>query len=140
MADPISIVSAVAIGLHAVKKLYDLVESIRESPREIQNLSADSRSIYNTLDTLKRFLEENQDSKLPTEIIQSLHIPLESTRLVADQLVGKIKPFVTEKGELKKSRWILIKWASYQKDVKQLGAQLSNSKSTLSLTLSVVNV
>jgi hypothetical protein len=140
MADPISIISATAIGLHATNKLYDLVEGIRDAPLEIQNVSANSRSICDILDALKRFLDENKDSALPSEIIQSLHIPLENTRWVAEELVGKIKPFVTEKGELKKSKWIGIKWSYYQKDVKQLGAQLSNGKSTLNMTLAVVNV
>lgn len=140
MADPISIVSAIATGLHATHKLYDLVEGIRDAPREIQNVSVDSRSICDILDTLKRFLDENKDSELPTEIIQSLHIPLEETRWAAEELVGKIRPFVTEKGDLKKSKWTGIKWSYYQKDVKQLAAQLSNGKSTLNMTLAVVNV
>jgi hypothetical protein len=140
MPDPISIISAVAIGLHAVHKLHDLVERIRDSPREIQNVSADSSAICHTLDALKQFLEENKDAELPSEIIQSLHIPLENTRWVAEELIGKIQPFVSEKGELKKSRWGGIRWSYYQKDVKQLGAQLSNGKSTLNMTLAVVNV
>lgn len=140
MVDPISIISAVAIGLHATNKLHNLVKGIQDSPREIQNVTADSRSICDILDALKRFLDENQDSELPSEIIQSLHIPLENTRWVAEELVGKIKPFVTESGELKKSKWVGIKWSYYQKDVKQLGAQLSNGKSTLNMTLAVVNV
>ena len=140
MADPISILSATAIGLHATNKLYGLVEGIRDAPREIQSVLADSRSICDILDALRRFLEENNDSELPSEIIQSLHIPLENTRWVADELVDKISPFVTEKGELKKSKWIGVKWSYYQKDVKQLGAQLSNGKSTLNMVLTVVNV
>ncbi len=140
MADPISIISAVAVGLHAVNKLYDLVYGIRDSPREIQDVSVDSKSICDILDALKRFLEENKDSQLPSEIIESLHIPLENTRRVAEELVDKIRPFVSEKGELKKSKWGGIKWSYYQKDVKQLGAQLRNGKSTLNMTLAVVNV
>jgi Fungal N-terminal domain of STAND proteins len=140
MADPVSIVSAVAIGLHACNKLFDLVEGIRDSPREIQNILADSRSICDILDALKRFLEEDKDSELPSEIVQSLCIPLENTRWVVEELASKIKPFVTERGELNKSKWVGIKWSYYQKDVKQLGAQLSNGKSTLNMTLAVVNV
>ncbi|ERF74980.1 hypothetical protein EPUS_08521 [Endocarpon pusillum Z07020] len=140
MADPISIISAVAIGLHAVNKLYDLVCGIRDSPREIQDLTADSKSLCDILDALKRFLDENKDSGLPSEIIQSLHIPLDNTRRVAEQLVSKITPFVSEKGEFKKSKWGGMKWSYYQKDVKQLGAQLSNGKSTLNMTLAVINV
>jgi Fungal N-terminal domain of STAND proteins len=140
MADPISIISAIAIGLHACNKLFDLVEGIRDSPREIQNVLADSRSICDILDALRRFLEENKDSELPSEIIQSLYIPLENTRWVVEELVGKIKPFVTERGELKRSKWTGFKWSYNQKDVKQLGAQLSNGKSTLNMTLAVINV
>ena len=140
MADPISILSAVAIGLHATNKLYDLIDGIRDAPREIQKVSADARSICEILDALKNFLEENKNSELPTEIIQSLCIPLENTRWAVEDLVGKIKPFITEKGEIKRSRWGGIRWSYYQKDLNQLGVQLSNGKSTLNMTLAVVNV
>jgi hypothetical protein len=141
MPDPISIISAVAIGLHAVHKLHDLVERIRDSPREIQNVTADSSAICHTLDALKQFLEENKESELPSEIVQSLHIPLENTRWVAKELIGKIQPFVNEKGELKKSKWTAgLRWSYSQKDLRQLGAQLSNGKSTLNMSLAVVNV
>lgn len=140
MTDPISIISAVAVGLHAANKLYELVDGIRDSPQEIKIVSADSRSICDILDALKGFLEENKQSELPTEIIRSLHIPLENTRLVVEQLVEKIKPFVTQNGELKRSKWAGVKWSFYQKDVKQLGAQLSNGKSTLNMTLAVINM
>ena len=140
MVDPISILSAIAIGLHSINKLYDLVESIRDSPREIQNVSADSRSICETLEALGRFLKDEKDSDLPSEIIQSLHIPLDNTRWAADGLIDTIKPFVSEKGELRKAKWMGMKWSYYQKDIKQLGAQLCNAKSTLNMTLAVVNV
>ncbi len=140
MADPISIISAVAVGLHGAKRLYDLVEGIRDSPREVRNVSADSRSICDILNALKEFLEEDKQSDLPTEIIQSLYIPLENTRWAVEELVGKIQPFVTEKGGLNKSKWGGIKWSFCQKEVKQLGVQLSNGKSTLNMTLAVVNV
>ena len=142
MVDPISIISAVAIALHATNKLADLVDGLREAPREIQNVAADSKSICDILDTLKGFLEEHRDSRsdLPREILQSLQIPLENTCWTVDELIGKIKPFVTEEGEVRKSKWVGIKWSFYQKDIKQLGLQLSNGKSTLSMTLAVVNV
>ena len=140
MADPISILSAVAVGLHTVNKLSVLVEGIRDAPREVQHVSADSKAIRDILDTLKRFLEDNKDSELPPEIIQSLYIPIENTRRSVQELIGKIKPFVTEKGEFKKSVLRGIKWSYYQKDVKELAVQLNNCKSTLSMTLAVVNM
>ena len=139
MADPFSIISLVVIGLQSANKLYTLVDGIRDSPREIQNVSADSRSICDILNTLKGFLEEKKDLELPPEIKQSLQIALENTRGAVDEVINKIKPFVTVKGELKKSRWTGIKWSYCQKDVKQLGEQLRDGKSTLNLTLAVVN-
>ncbi len=141
MVDPVSIVSLLAIGSHLANKLFTLVEGVRDAPREIQNISDDSRSICDILYTLNRFLEESKDSQLPTEITQSLHVPLANTRTVADKLVDKIKPLVKEKGESKTSKWVAgIRWSFSQKDVKQLGEQLSNGKSILSMTLAVVNV
>ena len=139
MTDPISAISAVAIALHAAKKVLNLVEGIRDSPREIQTVSTDSKCICDTLDTLKRFLEDS-NSDLPTEILRSLHIPLNNTRAVLEALLVKLKPFVTSKGELKTSKLGAIRWSFCQKDVKQLGEQLSNGKSTLNMTLAVVSV
>ena len=103
-------------------------------------VSADAMSICEILDTLKEFLEGNKDSDLPKEIVQSLHIPLENTRCAVEDLVDEIKPFVNQKGELKKSKLDAIEWSYYQKDIKQLGVQPSNGKSTLNMTLAVVNV
>lgn len=141
MVDPVSIVSLLAIGLHSANKLLTLVEGVRDAPREIQNISNQSRSICDILSTLNEYLEENRDSQLPTEITQSLHIPLANTCRAADELVDKIKPFVKEKSESKTSRWVAgMRWSFSQEDVKQLGEQLSNGKSTLSMTLAVVNV
>ena len=139
MTDPISAISAIAIALHAAKKVYNLVEGIRDSPREIQTVCNDSKCICDTLDTLKRFLEESKD-EVPTEVTHSLHIPLDNTRVVLETLLVKLKPFVTSKGELKTSKLGAIRWSFYQKDVKQLGEQLSNGKSTLNMTLAVISV
>lgn len=141
MVDPVSIVSLLAIGIHSANKLLTLVEGIREAPREIQNIAEDSRSICDILSTLNEFLEENRGSQLPTEITLSLHVPLVNTSRAADELVDKIKPFVKEKSESKTSKWVAgIRWSFSQKNVKQLGEQLSNGKSTLSMTLAVVNM
>ncbi len=141
MVDPVSIVSLLAIGLHSASKLLALVEGIRDAPRDIQNISEDSRSICDILSTLNEFLEENRDSQLPTEITLSLNVPLANTSRAADELVDKIKPFVKEKSESKTSKWVAgIRWSFSQKNVKQLGEQLSNGKSTLSMTLAVVNM
>ena len=141
MVDPVSIVSLLAIGAHSASKLLTVLEGIRDAPREIQNISDNSRSICDILCTLSEYLEENRDSQLPTEITQSLHVPLENTCRAADKLVDKIKPLVREEGESKTSKWVAgVRWSFSQKDVKQLGEQLSNGKSTLSMTLAVVNM
>ena len=140
MVDPISIISAVAIALHAANKLFDTVGGLREAPREIRNVAADSKTICDILDTLKGYLEQHGESGLPVEIIQSLRIPLENTRWTVEELASKLKPFVSGQGEVRKSTWIGIRWSFCQKDVRQLGLQLSNGKSTLSMTLVVVNV
>ena len=139
MADPISAISAAAIGLHAINKLCRLLESIRDAPKEIQDVLTDTRSIRDTLVQLKLFLDDDA-AQVSSELVQSLHIPLENTSMVTEELVGKIKPFITEDGELKRSKLMGMKWFSYQKDVKQLGLQLSNGKSTLNMALAVINV
>ena len=141
MADPISVISLLAIGAHSARKLCSLIEGIRDAPRDIQNISDDSKSICDILCTLNEFLEENKASELPTEITQSLHVPLENTCRAADKLVDKIRPLAKEDDESKRSKWVAgVRWSLSQKDVKQLGEQLSNGKSTLSMTLAVVNV
>ena len=141
MADPISIVSLLAIGAHSANKLCALVQGIREAPREVQNILEDSTSICDILATLQKFLEENRDSELPIEITQSLHVPLVNTCKAADKLIDRLKPLSKGEGESKTSKWVAgVRWSFSQKDVKQLGEQLSNGKSTLSVTLAVVNV
>lgn len=103
MPDPVSVIIAVAIALHTANKVYDLVEGIRDSPREIQTVSTDSNCICAILDTIKRFLEDSKGDP-PTELSQSLQIPLDNTRAVLEALLVKLKPFVTSKGEWKTSK------------------------------------
>lgn len=141
MADPISIIGLLAIGAHSANKLCALAQSIREAPQEIQNILVDSRSICDILATLKEFLEGNRDSELPIEITQSLHVPLENTCKAADKLIDRLKPFSRGEGESKTSKWVAgVRWSFSQKDVKQLGEQLNKGKSTLNVTLAVVNL
>ena len=141
MADPISIIGLLAIGAHSANKLCALAQSIREAPREIQSISDDSRSICDILATLKEFVEKNRDSELPIEITQSLHVPLENTCKAADKLIDRLEPFSRGEGESKRSKWVDgLRWSFSQKDVKQLGEQLSNGKTTLNVTLAVVNL
>ena len=141
MADPISIIGLLAIGAHSANKLCTLAQSIREAPREIQDISEDSRSICDILATLEDFLEENRDSELPIEITRSLHVPLENTCKAADKLAERLKPFSRAEGESKTSKLVAgLKWSFVQKDVKQLGEQLNQGKTTLNVTLAVVNV
>ena len=141
MADPISIIGLLAVGAHSANKLCALAQSIREAPREIQDISEDSRSICDVLATLKEFLEENKESELPIEITRSLHVPLENTCKAADKLVDRLKPFSRGEGESKTSKLVAgLKWSFVQKDVKQLGEQLNQGKTTLNVTLAVVNV
>ena len=106
MADPISIISLLAIGAHSANKLCTLAQSIREAPQEVQNISDDSRSICDILATLKEFLGENSDSELPIEITQSLHVPLENTCKAAEILIDRLKPFSKGHGESKTSKWM----------------------------------
>jgi hypothetical protein len=141
MADPISIISLIAIGAHSANKLCTLTEGIREAPHEIQKISDDSRSISEILGTLNDFLKESEGSDLPDEITKSLHVPLDNTCRAANKLADKIKPLAKEEGDSKRSKWVAgVRWSFSQKDVKQLAEQLSNGKSTLSMTLAVVNV
>ena len=141
MADPISIISLLAIAAHSTNKLCDLAQSIREAPREVQSILEDSRSICDILATLKEFLEEKKGSELPIEITQSLHVPLENTCKAVDKLVDQLEPFSKGEGESKTARLVArVRWPFSQKDVKQLGEQLSNGKTTLNVTLAVVNL
>lgn len=141
MADPVSVISLLAIGAHSARKLSSLIESIRNAPQDIQNISDDAKAICGILCTLNEFLEGSKASELPTEITQSLHVPLKNTCSAADKLVDRIRPLAKEEDESKTSKWVAgVKWSFSQKDVKQLGEQLSNGKSTLSMTLAVVNV
>lgn len=131
MADPVSIISLLAISAHSARKLSSLIESIRDAPRDILNISDDAKSICDILFTLDDFLEGNKASELPTEITQSLHVPPKNTCRAADKLVDKIRPLAKEEDESKTSKRVAgIKWSFFQKDVKQLGEQLSNGKST----------
>ena len=141
MADPISIIGLLAIGAHSANKLCALAQSVREAPREIQDISEDSRSICDTLATLKEFLEKNRDTEFSIEITQSLHVSLENTCKAADKLVERLKPFSRGEGESKTSKLVAgLKWTFVQKDVKQLGEQLNQGKTTLNASLAVVNL
>ena len=138
MTDPISIVSLVAIVIKASKVLCQLIDDTKNAPREVLEVSQDSRATYEILGKLEGFLQHNDKDPVPSELFRSLQIPLDNTHEVLTDLAKKLKPYIKSSGNAKQSKWVGFKWAVNQREVRSLKESLVNGKSTLSMTLAVV--
>ncbi|KAL8785634.1 MAG: hypothetical protein Q9195_008554 [Heterodermia aff. obscurata] len=131
MADPISLVSLVAIVLHSSKLLYQLIEKVKGAPRDARETFEDSMIVRNYLLQLKENLDDDKDVVLGPE--NALRTSLENTNVTLKNLEETIKPFV----QTKNSTWMGFEWALKQKEVNELRKKLKDSQAALATALAI---
>lgn len=132
MADPISVVSLVAIALHSSKKVYQLIEKVKDAPRHVQEIFEDSLIVRNHLLQLKESLDDDGDIALGPE--NALRASLENTNGTLKSLEETIKPFLQAKNSTRKGiGWIL----NEDKKMNELRMKLKNSQAALAIALAI---
>ena len=131
MADPISVVSLIAIALHSSKKVYQLIEKIKDAPRHVQETFEDSLIVRDHLAQLKENFNDEKEIVLGPE--NALRASLENTNVTLKSLEETIRPFVGTKN----STWKGLEWALKQKEINELRKKLKASQAALAMALAI---
>ena len=131
MADPISVVSLVAIALHHSNKVYQLIEKVKGAPKDVRETFEDSLMVREYLLQLEENLDDDKDIMLGPE--NTLRASLQNTNLTLKSLEETIKPFV----QTKNSAWKGLEWALKQKDINELRKKLKESQAALAMALAI---
>lgn len=131
MADPISIISLVAITLQGSRVIYELIERVKDAPQSIKELQNDSVVIRHLLQQLNESLDEGV--KLVSHVEDALRAPLDDTHMALEDLKSLVEPFVSTKNPKLKG----LEWAFKQKDVNDLKKKLKKSQGTLAMALAI---
>ena len=131
MADPISVVSLVAIVLHSSRKVFRLIESVKGAPRDVRDTFDDSLIVRDHLLQLKESLDDEEEIMLGPE--NALRASIENTNVTLKSLEDTITPFV----QTKNSTWKGLEWALKQKEMNELRKKLRNSQAALAMALAI---
>ena len=135
MADPISIISLVAVAAHTGNKTKQLVESIKGAPDSVSRLSGDLEAIKTPLQDLRKLSEDVHgfDAATRTEITRSLKPAVSSCRQTVSEFDNIIGPYVRSDGTVHRTTWKRMSFGFKEHKVLILRGQLEACKSSLHL-------
>ena len=131
MADPISIVSLVAIALQSSKLVYQLIEKIKGAPRDVRETFEDSVIVRDYLLQLKENLDGDKDVVLGPG--NALRASLENTNVTLKSLEDTIRPYL----QAKNATWKGLEWTLKQKKINELRKKLKDSQAALAMALAI---
>ena len=148
MADPLSIgasvLAIVAAAIKSSKFVFQITESIRSGPKEIEEIAQNAQSLHATLCSLHTGLQvENfganlaQDDSL-REMIDNLESPLAQCERILTELVIKLKRYskTNAKGLDNRIGALSVKWSLFAKnETKDLQVRLEAARANLNTTI-----
>lgn len=136
---------AAGIALHAARRVYDLISSIKGAPEAVKRLGSDVHALYEVLETLQNVLQNVEPSKENQQrVLRKLVDPLENCIDTLRDVEIKIMPHVKQSttGHHKRnmsSTWRDFMWTFKGKDVLALRSTLISHKQTLDMAISIVD-
>lgn len=131
MADPISIVSLLAVALHTSRVVYELIERVKDAPQDVLDISSDSMAIRKNLLHLQKTLDDGE--AVVSGIEDGLREPLENTSVILKSVENTIAPFDNPD----KPRWKGLEWAMKQKEINKLKKKLRTAQEALAMALAI---
>lgn len=146
--DPLSIsATAIAIGgvtIKIYKGINDFVDSIRNAPKEIEDIRKDTASVYTTISNLQKALEETRvrlvvdSDNLAHKHVTDLVGPLENCNKTLQRILDKLGEHLRPLGNGKDFR-PRFQWWRARSDFLELLAKLQSDKEALSLSMTGLN-
>ncbi|KAK4447223.1 hypothetical protein QBC34DRAFT_427514 [Podospora aff. communis PSN243] len=139
MADPISIISLVAVILKYVAQTADFVENIRRAPSTVETLSEDLRNIERLLRRLDDILR-GFDRVTRRTAGESIRDQLEACEKVTKKADALLKPFVKTDGKPGMTVWRRFTFTFKETDIEFLQRDLSASKQNLIIGIQYITL
>ena len=142
MADPMSIISTVAVAAHAVHKAKDFIDSIKGAPDVVKQLSADLKTLEKPLQDLGLLSHNTQnfDAFANEELSQSLHPALSSCQEASDNIERFLFQYVRPDGVPNRNVWKRFTFGFKEHKVASLQTQLGASKGSLIIAVGYANL
>ena len=127
MADLLSIVGAVAVAIHSLRKTKGFVESIKGAPEVVKRLFNDLKAIERPLQDLSSLAEDalNFDYSTRNEVAQCLHPALSSCQQTSDNITDCLRPFIKPGGMPNRSVWKRLAFGFKENKLMELRKQLA---------------
>ena len=137
MADPLSVLGAVAVAIHAVRKTKSLVDPIKRAPEFVKHVSSDLRAVEHPLQELSSLSESthNLDPSIKNEISKCLCPALDCCQQTSDTIRDLLLQYVTPDGKANRSVWKRVALGFKEQKVEELQNQLAFCKDSLSVAV-----
>lgn len=152
MSDPFSIIAGVisiaTVAAQSSQALSNLIDNIREAPREIRAVARDVHAYRSIVSSLKIAVEERDvksavsgDAAL-VEMIGNLSYPLNTFEEALQSLVSRMLiGFGRSESNAFRKSTLNVKWGFFaRKEVKELQSRLEAAKSTLNAALETITM
>ena len=146
MAEIIASIAGIATAaIVTSKKLYELVDDVKEGPEEIGHIARDAHAFYSIVFSLQLALKEEdirsivRDDAAILQMIQNLQRPLTNCETVLGKIRAKIERHLKPHPRGFRMSSIDLKWGLITKsEIKDLLRKLEATKSTLDNALAAV--
>jgi hypothetical protein len=142
MPDPISVISATTLALHAAKRAYEFVEGIVDAPNAIGFLQRDLNALQSVLAVLDSRVRDPAFAHNPRsiQIVAIIQKPLQGCSEDCQRVIKMLHPFIRSSVGAKTGRWRSMAFGFREKEMRSLQQDLVSSKTTLEVGISLANL
>ena len=133
MPDPISIISATALALHAAHITKDFIAGIHNAPNTVNFVIRDLTALEAVLQQLEVQLKKDPylESPVNVETVKLVQQPLENCTADSKKIKELLRKFVKPSGAAKTGKWNGFMFTFREKELRDLQYRLRDSKETL---------
>ena len=135
-----SIIAIATLAYQSSKTLYDLLDSIRNVPKTLQDLNEDLSAISQLLKSIKSAMEDSSDDSFSDGVkkcLEEVKPALTGCGKTCDEFTEKIGKIMSHSDEKHTSKRDRIKLQFEEKDILAFRYRLGSYKATLNIALSL---
>jgi hypothetical protein len=131
-----SIVGIIASAVQAARVLSDFAIEVRDAPADAIAIGQDAQALESILATLEKWLLTGAIKPAAgASLAGALNTCLQTTK----QLSEVIKPYTKPVRSRSRLTWRSLKWTLGKQEVRELRERWQQSKSTLTISLAIIN-
>ena len=143
MADPISVIAAVALAAHTLRRTCEFIQGISGAPSTILTINRDLKALQIVIDILEKLLRDSNFALADrnNQVISLVQTPLQNCAVLCENLYKRIEPCVKGLAEGRISKWRPIaRFKFWESEVKATQQDLASAKATLEVGISLAQL